>query len=282
MPELPEVETVRRDLEKAIVGATIADVWVSPRWASLAHTKFPGHRAFRQRVVGRRIERLERRGKYLIFRLDSGSLIFHLGMSGQLLVSPKSEIRNPKSEKHRHALFIFADGRALRFVDPRTFGELHAVSDLLELSALRSMGPEPFDETFTWRRLADVLRKKRVKIKAALLDQRVMAGMGNIYADEALFESGIHPERRCATLTNDEVRRLRRAVRAVLRRAIASRGTTLTDSRYRDAFGNAGGHRPKVYGRAGEPCVRCGATIERGVMGGRSFHYCPKCQPRPT
>jgi len=269
MPELPEVETVRRDLEKEIVGATITKVWVSPRWASLAHVKFPGHRAFRQRVVGRRIERLERRGKYLIFHLDNGYLIFHLGMSGQLLVNPKSEIpdssglapsrsRNLKSEKHRHALFTFADGRTLRFIDPRTFGELRAVSDLSELSGLRHMGPEPFDETFTWRQFADVLQKKQVKIKAALLDQRVMAGIGNIYADEALFESGVHPERLCATLTNDEARRLLRAVRSVLRRAIAGRGTTLTDSRYRDAFGKEGGHRPKVYGRTGEPCVRCG------------------------
>ena len=282
MPELPEVETVRRDLEKEIVGATIADVWVSPRWASLAHTKFPGHRAFRQRIVGRCIERLERRGKYLIFRLDSGYLIFHLGMSGQLLVIPKSEIRNPKSEKHRHALFIFADGRALRFVDPRTFGEMQAVMDLSEHEGLLQMGPEPLDDAFRWQQLAKKLQKKHVKIKAALLDQRVTAGVGNIYADEALFESSVHPERLCSTLTNDEVRRLLRAVRNVLRRAIASRGTTLTDSRYRDAFGKVGGHRPKVYGRTGEPCVRCGTAIERGVMGGRSFHYCPKCQPRPT
>ncbi|MCS6860504.1 MAG: bifunctional DNA-formamidopyrimidine glycosylase/DNA-(apurinic or apyrimidinic site) lyase [Abditibacteriales bacterium] len=271
MPELPEVETIRRDLEKALVGATIVKVWVSPRWARLAHVEFPGHRAFRRRVVGRRIERLERRGKYLIFCLDSGYLIFHLGMSGQLLI-------NPPSVKHRHALLTFADGRALCFVDPRTFGELRAVSDLSEVPGLRQMGPEPFDATLTWRQLADVLRKKRVKVKAALLDQRVMAGMGNIYADEALFESGVHPERRCTTLTDDEVRRLLRAVRHVLRHAIASRGTTLPDSRYRDAFGQAGGHRPKVYGRAGEPCVRCGATIRRGVMSGRSFHYCPQCQ----
>lgn len=280
MPELPEVETIRRDLEKEIIGATIARVWVSPRWARLAHTQFPGHRAFRQRLIGRRIERLERRGKYLLFCLDRGYLIVHLGMSGQLLMTPDAK-RKTQSAKHLHAVFTFTDGRALRFVDPRTFGELRAVSDLSESSGLRGIGPEPFDKTFVWRQLAEVLQRKQVKIKAALLDQRIIAGVGNIYADEALFEAGVHPERTCATLTDDEVRRLLRAVRQVLRRALASRGTTLTDSRYRDAFGKEGGHRPQVYGRAGEPCVRCGTAIERGVMGGRSFHYCPQCQPLP-
>jgi formamidopyrimidine-DNA glycosylase len=277
MPELPEVETIRRDLEKEVVGACVADVWVSPRWASLAHTQFPGHRAFRQRVVGRRIEQLQRRGKYLIFHLDSGCLVFHLGMSGQLLMTQNAE-RKTRNAKHLHALFTFTDGRALRFVDPRTFGELRAVSEASEIAGLRQMGPEPLDPKFTWRQLAQTLQKKQVKVKAALLDQRVIAGVGNIYADEALFESGIHPERLCATLTHDEARRLHRAVKAVLRRAVQSRGTTLTDSRYRDAFGKEGGHRPQVYGRAGEPCVRCGATIQRGVLSGRSFHFCPQCQ----
>lgn len=286
MPELPEVETIRCDLESQLRGAVIARVTVSRRWQESPHTRFHENRAFRQRVGGRAIAGIDRRGKYLLFRLspprsilptrggEADVLVVHLGMSGQLLLVG----RQARKEPHTHAVFTLADARELRFEDPRMFGRLWVTERAHVEERLGNLGPEPLASRFTWRSLAPPLAKRSTPIKSALLDPRVVAGVGNIYSDEALFEAHLHPRRACNSLSPDELRRLTRAIKVVLRRGVRRRGTTLSDSRYRDAFGAYGGNEPRAYGREGDPCVGCGAPIVRGVLGGRSYHFCPRCQ----
>ncbi len=275
MPELPEVETIRGDLDLQLRGARLESVTVSRRWKSLPHTRFHENRSFERRLRGTLVERVDRRSKYLLFQLQPpATLIVHLGMSGQLLLVERSAPR----ELHTHAVFRIDRGHELRFTDPRMFGRLWLVgADEVE-QKIGPLGPEPLSAAFTWRVLATKFAKKQAPVKAALLDMKVVAGVGNIYSDEALFEAGVHPLRACASLTPDELKQLAAHLKSVLRRAVKSRGTTLSDARYADVFGEYGGHVPKVYGRAGAPCLQCGTAVVRGVLGNRGYHFCPRCQ----
>jgi formamidopyrimidine-DNA glycosylase len=268
---LPEVETVVRDLRPRIVGRRIASVRVGKK--SLRNRWSPSWAA---KIQGRRIEVARRRGKWIVFDLTGDcSLVFHLGMTGRLTVHPTEERPAP----HTHLRFNVEKGEELRFNDIRRFGSatFYANAKALEKSFQRfRLGPEPFDlDVRYWR---DRLSATKRCIKAVLLDQTVVAGVGNIYADESLFEAKLHPARLASELDDDEANRLRKAVKTVLRRAIEQRGSSIRnyvggsglEGRYQDEF--------RVYGRSGEPCPSCQTSIKRIRLAGRSTHYCPECQ----
>ncbi|MDI7274375.1 MAG: DNA-formamidopyrimidine glycosylase, partial [Anaerolineae bacterium] len=268
VPELPEVETIVRDLRGLVLGQTIRGVEVY--WERSIAT--PDPEQFAARLVGQHIRGVDRRGKYIVVRLQRGDLLVHLRMTGQLLVASEGQER----ECRHLRVALLLDGRRLLFNDTRKLGRLAWVPDAE--AALASLGPEPLGDGFTVERLAAAAAKRRVAAKTLLLDQRVLAGVGNIYADEALFAAGVAPWRRACTLERDEVAALYAAIRAEMERAIRNRGTTLSD--YRDAAGREGEHREalRVYGRAGRPCPRCGAAIERTLICARSSYHCPRCQ----
>jgi formamidopyrimidine-DNA glycosylase len=235
------------------------------------------HAEFVARLVGRRVEGVRRHGKFLIVDLDEDALVGHLRMSGQLRVAS----RNDDVAKHTHVVVDLDDGSQLRFVDPRTFGELFV--DELDRDgrpqALRHLGPDALarssDQSFHQRLLGG---RTKANVKSALLDQTTIAGVGNIYADEALFAARLSPRRLAASVTLPEAAELRREIGRILRSAIRARGTTFDDFAYVDAYGRRGGFTPKVYGRAGKPCARCGTPIRRLVVGQRGTHVCPTCQ----
>ncbi len=263
MPELPEVETVRRMLAPLVTGRRLLEI---------EHDD-PARYATAEAAVGRRVLVLRRRGKYLIFTLEGGiELIVHLGMSGSLRISEGT---------HTRARLEFEEATVF-FNDPRRFGRLQAVptGDYRTLPTLARMGPEPLSRGFTARVFAARLARAARPLKPALLSQEPVAGLGNIYADEALWRARLHPARPANALAPSEVRRLHRAVRAVLRRAVDRGGSTLGDGAYTRPDGEPGYFQIEhaVYGRAGEACLRCGGTIERSVLGGRSTHFCPRCQ----
>lgn len=275
MPELPEVETVVRELRPALVGRRIVSVRVSKRALRRRWSKSWG-----RQLAGQRILEIRRRGKWIILHLaDGGRLLLHLGMTGQL------QVWNPEQRVQRHThLIIGLDdrGRQLRFRDVRRFGSATLFANeegLAEFFEQSGLGPEPFDvEPSYWRRrLAHTVRS----LKAVLLDQRVVAGVGNIYADEALFEARLHPARLAHDLRPAEAERLRRAVIVVLDRAIEKRGSTIRD--YVGGSGRRGEyqHEFRVYGRVEEPCPRCRVSITRIRLAGRATHFCPRCQPLP-
>ncbi len=272
MPELPEVETVVRDLRPWLVGRRFTSVWSG----CLALRK-PWKAAWKKRLVGRRIAALRRRGKWIVMELDDGGrLVVHLGMTGQLTIASTKE---PK-KAHTHLLFDLDEaGRQMRFRDVRRFGSatLFSSDEEVEASfAAAGLGPEPFglDPAYWRRRIASTSRC----VKAVLLDQSVVAGVGNIYADEALFEARLHPSRIASELGDETADRLRQAVASVLNRAIERRGSTIRD--YIGGSGLKGAFQKefRVYGCAGRPCFRCTALIERIRLAGRSTHFCPKCQ----
>ena len=275
MPELPEVETVRRDLEALVVGATVVDV-VAPGARTVRRTSAD---ALRAGLTGRRLVAAGRRGKYLLVTLDSGRwLLVHLRMSGQLLVAPSTS--SPVAP-HTHVRLALDDGRELRFVDPRTFGEV-AVVDPAALAAeapdVAALGPEPLEldvAGFDAR-----LRPRRRQLKALLTDQRVVAGIGNIYADEIAHAAGVRHSRPGSTLTRPEVARIHAAVHTILPAAIAARGSTLSDAQYVDLGGLGGGYQERhaVYGREGQPCARCGRPVVRITWAGRGTYFCRRCQ----
>lgn len=270
MPELPEVETVVRGLQ-GLVGRRITDVEV--RWERTVAV--PDVETFVRRLQGRRIEEIKRRGKWVVIRLDGGFfLLIHLRMSGRLVVGWGSGA----DDRHLRVVLVLDDGSRLFFSDPRKFGRMALVEDPEHL--LGDLGLEPLDEGFTVERLRDRLAGRRARLKSLLLDQRVVAGLGNIYADEVLWRARLHPLRRADRLTEEEVARLHRAIRDVLREAIAGRGTTLRDGRYVGADGRPGGFAPRlaVYRRTAQPCPRCGTPIQRIRVGGRGTHFCPRCQ----
>lgn len=279
MPELPEVETIRRDLEREAVGKRIKTVEVHGTRTIRRHkTKKP----FVERVTGRKITAVERKGKYLLLRLDSGDvLVVHLGMSGQLLSAKNA--KTPPPLKHTHVVLSYATGGQLRFIDPRTFGEVFVTTpDELETQVpeLAHLGFDALEEVMSWVDFAQMLRAKRAKLKPLLMDQKVIAGLGNIYSDEVLFEAGLRHDRTSDTLTAQEVRRLYRALMDVLGEAIKHRGSSLADEQYRDLFGEVGGFQSfhQVYDREGRPCVRCRSPIVREKAGGRSTFFCAQCQ----
>lgn len=286
MPELPEVETIRRTLAPLLIGRRVEGVTVrSPHClagpAAPAAGPAEGPAAWAEFLKGRTFAGLERRGKYLIARLDRGLLVVHLRMTGRLVYYGDGA---PEPDRHTHVIISLEGGGELRFWDQRKFGRLYlypdggaAEGDAAGSAGMVRLGPEPLADGFTPERLAAALAGRRARIKALLLDQRVVAGLGNIYADEALFLAGVHPDREAGSLSAEEVRRLWEAIRAVLAAAIAHRGTTFSD--YRDGLGAAGEFAPllNVYRREGQPCRRCGATIVR-LRGGRSTRLCPGCQ----
>ncbi len=273
MPELPEVETIRRDLLPHVVGRTITGVRVAPG----AERVIRGDVAFARRLAGRRIDDLLRRGKYLLLRLDSKGrplfLAVHLRMTGSLLYRRSGD----PPDAYVRAVIALDDGSELRYADLRKLGRLWLADSPEE--ATGRLGPEPLDASFTAAKLRDTLSGRRAPIKAVLLDQRAIAGIGNIYADEALFAARIHPRRLAAGLSDAEVTRLHRAVRRVLNDALGNRGSSFRD--YVDAAGREGRHqlRVKVFRRTGQPCYVCRTEIARIKVGGRSTHFCPHCQP---
>jgi formamidopyrimidine-DNA glycosylase len=275
MPELPEVETIRRDLEARIVGRKIRAVHFAPDTGKpVPVLKGIDEASFREGVVGAGIEGVERRGKYLALRLDTGALlVVHLRMTGALLHRPA--VAAP--DRFLRATLVFDDGTELRFTDVRKFGGLWLADDYHDVTAAR-LGPEPLSEGFTVQTLTDALAGRKAPVKAIILDQRRIAGIGNIYADEACFAASIDPRRLGASITDAEAEALHAGVRQVLLFAVESRGASFRD--YQDADGKSGNMQMfvKVFRRTGKPCYTCGTVIERVKVGGRSTHFCPKCQ----
>jgi formamidopyrimidine-DNA glycosylase len=276
MPELPEVETVVRDLRPHLLGRRLTTVEVGPQGL-----RRPWSAEWVPLLAGRRVEEVKRRGKWIVVVLkDDVHLVVHLGMTGQLTVRPATE---PRAD-HTHVVFTLDDGREhLRFRDIRRFGSVSVFEDAESVGSFfteSGLGPEPWElKPSQWRAL--FARTDR-SVKAVLLDQTGVAGVGNIYADESLYEARLHPGRIARTLDVTEARRLGRAVVKVLDRAINKRGSSIRD--YVGGSGLRGEYQEefRVYGRTGEPCRRCGTPIARIRMAGRSSHYCPRCQLAPT
>jgi len=303
MPELPEVETIARGLAKRVVGDVIESVWLGSKPEPLKSSA----QEIATTLEGARIKGVRRVGKHIVFDLERpptsaktrtsksarrtsrkkspdnrqvraktpaepveiANWIVHLGMTGQLLVSP------PHAElpKHTHAIAKLASGRELRFVDPRRFGRLSVVRSQ---NGFETAGVEPLDVSFD--AFVPLFRKRKLPMKSALLNQKLLRGVGNIYADESLFRAGIRPRRRAATLTREKLGLLYKSVQQVLQEAIAAGGSSISD--YVGAEGEPGFFQMqhRVYGREGEPCLNCGTAIKRIVIAGRSSHYCPHCQ----
>ncbi|HEX2035091.1 MAG TPA: bifunctional DNA-formamidopyrimidine glycosylase/DNA-(apurinic or apyrimidinic site) lyase [Chloroflexota bacterium] len=276
MPELPEVETVRGDLEAHLVGRTFTGAEVL--WERSVDR--PPAELFPAALAGHRVEAIERRGKFLVLRLDGGaSLIVHLRMTGQLRWREHGAPR----ERHLRVVLYLDDGHELHFDDQRKFGRMYLVPDEAgRLEVLSRLGPEPLLQDFSREALQGRLRGRRARLKSLLMDQQFLAGLGNIYVDEALFHARLHPMRRSDTLTEEEITRLHEGITEALRQGIANRGTTLAD--YRDVWGTAGLNQEAlfVFRREGQPCPRCGTPIEKINVGGRGTHFCPSCQPSPV
>lgn len=270
MPELPEVETSVRALRQPLLGDTFTGARVYwPR-----HIDRPDPASFQERIVGLRVEEMGRRGKYMVFSLSHGeTLIVHLRMTGHLSVVP----RDAPVRDHTHTILALASGNELRFRDTRKFGRLYLVRDPAEV--LDKLGPEPLDPTFTPDVLASRLERRSMRMKSLLLDQSFIAGVGNIYADEALFHARIHPRRPANTLDEADIVALHAAIQEVLREGIAREGASI--DRYRKPDGSRGDmqNAVAVFRRTGDPCPRCDTPIRRIVLGGRSTHFCPVCQP---
>ena len=280
MPELPEVETIRRELEKEVLGKRVRSVAVADHARVIRrHGSAP---EFIAKLERRKVMGVERRGKYLLLWLDSSLvLVVHLGMSGQLLWAKSAK---EPTGKHTHVVVSFMPGGGeLRFVDPRTFGELFiTVGDQLEreIPELAHLGFDPLDQVMSWPRFRELLVDHKTKLKPLLMDQRFIAGIGNIYSDEILFAAGLRWDRTPDSLTPQEVRRLYRAMVETLWDAIRHRGSSLADEQYRDLFGEVGEFQSQhnVYDREGQPCRRCRTPIVRIKVAGRSSFICPRCQ----
>jgi formamidopyrimidine-DNA glycosylase len=279
MPELPEVETVARGLAATIPGRRILAV----RFGKTDFIDDPV--ALEQHLPGRRIESVERYGKFMLLRLsprnenggptiaeEPSALLVHLGMTGHLAPQAPAE----PHEKHTHVFFALDDGRELRYTDPRRFGRMAYLAGQALRDELMRFGAEPLE--IDAAEFADRIRSRRARIKALLLDQTVLRGVGNIYADESLWRAGIHPARLGSSLTIEEAQRLRRALQDVLRHAIRMRGSSI--SNFLDTDGEPGEYqqRHRAYGREGKHCYRCRAPIRRIIVAGRSSHFCPQCQ----
>ncbi|MBF7083925.1 bifunctional DNA-formamidopyrimidine glycosylase/DNA-(apurinic or apyrimidinic site) lyase [Desulfallas sp. Bu1-1] len=273
MPELPEVETIKKTLEKKIAGLTISGVDVNlPKVI-----RSPSPDEFITEVTGKKIIRLRRRGKYLLIFLSGDKLlVVHLRMTGRLVYTDAKE----PPPRHTHVIFRLSNGNELRFTDMRQFGtiQLSSTKDLNKVKGLKDLGPEPLEREFSRDFLRRELKRKRTRIKPLLLDQTFVAGLGNIYVDEALHRARLHPERLACTLSPREIANLYHAIVEVLQEGIENRGTSMRD--YVDGDGRAGSYQEllQVYNREGEKCRRCGSTIERIKVGGRSSYYCPACQ----
>jgi formamidopyrimidine-DNA glycosylase len=279
MPELPEVETVARGLQREIVGRKILGV-------TLGKTDFIDDPAAVERELpGRTILRVERYGKFLLLRLspgevnqnggEEGSLLVHLGMTGTLMPRVVSE---PQA-KHTHVAMLLDDGRELRYIDPRRFGRMAYLAGETLRAELQRFGADPLEAGL--KEFTERIRERRTRIKALLLDQKVLRGVGNIYADESLWKAKIHPARLGTGLRSEQVEELYAVLQAILRKAIVLRGSSISD--FLDAEGLPGEYQRhhRVYAREGKPCPRCKTPIRRVIVAGRSSYFCPKCQPAP-
>ncbi|HEX6541423.1 MAG TPA: DNA-formamidopyrimidine glycosylase [Ktedonobacterales bacterium] len=273
MPELPEVEYVARQLREALVGARFARVEVL--WPRSVSRISPEDLA--ARLMGRRVLAVGRRAKYLVITLDNGeSLVIHRRMSGNLRLA-----RADEDAPYTRVVLTLSNGRRLLFTDPRKFGRITVVAPRELPELFDRLGPEPLDAEFTPDVLAERLARRTRSIKALLLDQSVVAGLGNIYADEALFRAGIHPLRPAATLTSEEITALHAGIQGALRMGIEHGGTTF--GRHRGLYDEPGSNleHVQVYQRTGQPCPHCGTPIARIRVAQRSAHFCPRCQPAP-
>lgn len=276
MPELPEVETIRRDLEKEVVGRKIKTVEVH---GLRSIRRYANKKQFTSRLEDHKIDRVRRLGKNLMLSLGDDELVVHLGMSGQLL---RAAVKDP-TVKHTHVVITFTQGGQLRYVDPRTFGELYVVNKETmaeEAPELVELGFDPIESGLSWDTFGARLVARRAKLKNILMDQKFVAGIGNIYSDEILWNAGLRPDRSSETVSTQEVRRLYRAMGEVLQEAIKLRGSSLADEQYRDLFGNVGRYQNehRVYAREGERCRRCRHTVTRIKWSGRSAFFCDGCQ----
>ena len=270
MPELPEVETIARELRPHVEGRTILDAHVD--WARIIARPEEDVERFCAGVRGRRITCVWRRAKFVVMDLDDGRhIVVHLRMSGRLVLSPNG------LPQHLRVLFELSGNGQLFFYCQRKFGRVWLVDDLD--GVLGELGPEPLSEAFTVERFQDMMAPRRGMIKPLLLNQRFLAGLGNIYVDESLFLAGLHPRRTADTLSPQDVERLHGAIRHVLSHALVHHGTSF-DGIFVRPQGEQGRQQEGlcVYGQVGEPCVRCGTPIERDVVGGRGTHFCPRCQ----
>jgi formamidopyrimidine-DNA glycosylase len=276
VPELPEVETVRRGLEPLVVGLRVVAAGSHPTARFTAATD----------AVDQRIEAVGRRGKYLVLALsDDRRMVVHLGMTGQLRVDPRpgdgtaGTTDDPRADPYDRAWWTLDDGGRLALRDVRRFGRVAVVGDdLSSLPTFAALGPEPFDPAFTPVTLHAALRRSRARVKTQLLGQRAVAGVGNIYADEALWRARVHPGAR--TVSRPAAARLHAAIVAVLAEAIDHGGTTLRDYRTVEGRSGTNQHRLACYGRSGSPCLRCGTALRRSVLDGRGTTHCPRCQRR--
>jgi formamidopyrimidine-DNA glycosylase len=284
MPELPEVETVARGLRLSILGRRIMSV-------TLGKTDFiDDPAALEQHLPGRQIEAVERYGKFMLLRLSSlqaagsvsengaaapASLLVHLGMTGQLAPSPAAQ----PHAKHTHVFMLLDDGRELRYTDPRRFGRMAYLTKASLAEELTAFGADPLEVSA--EEFAERIGSRNARIKALLLDQSVLRGVGNIYADESLWRAKIHPARVGARLNKKELATLRKVLQDILQKAIVLRGSSISD--FLDANGEPGEYQQhhRAYGREGKPCYRCRTKIRRVIVAGRSSHFCPKCQPAP-
>ena len=276
MPELPEVECVRRQLAPHLEGRRFERVVVSdPRLTRPADPL-----AVARSLEGERVEALDRRGKYLIVRFESGrALLIHLRMTGSLRHARRGELVD---HPHRRAVVTLDDGSDVAYRDIRRFGTWALLERGEEAAYLAArVGAEPLARSFTAVRLGDRLANRRAPVKAAILDQRTVAGVGNIYADEALWYARVHPLREARSLSDGEVAALHRGIRRALERGIERQGATLRDYRLPDGTDGGMQHEFRVYGRGGEPCDRCGTPIEKTRVAGRGTWYCPQCQRSP-
>lgn len=275
MPEMPEVEIIRQALAGQVTGKTVQRIDVRlPRLI-----KWPSSEAFQQSVVGRTITSLERRGKYLIFHLDEEVLlVVHLRMTGRLIYV----VPGMPHDKYTRVVFTFTDGHSLLYADTRTLGTLYLITpeELCRIGGLNAMGPEPLSPEFTREYLHSIAANYRGTIKGLLLNQKFIGGMGNIYVDESLYLSGIHPARSGNSLSGEEIDRLYTRINQVILEGIQHGGTTVRD--YRNSNGQSGGHQHHlhVYGRKNQACRLCGCLIEKTEVAGRGTHYCPICQPQ--
>src|SRR4051812_37220673 len=276
MPELPEVETIRRGLDREVVGKRVKTVQVSGTRTVRRQTK----KQFITRLEGAKITGVDRRGKYLVLKLDTGELlVIHLRMSGQLLRAQARE----KAPKHTHVVITFTQGGLLRFVDPRTFGEMFVTKyDELDeqVEELAHLGIDPLETAMSWELFGHLLAERHARLKNLLMDQKFMAGIGNVYSDEILFTAGLRWDRMSDSLSQQEIRRLYRAISETLQDAVKHRGSSLADEQYVDLFGQPGEYQQyhQVYDREGLACQRCRRPVHRARFSNRSTFYCEACQ----
>lgn len=271
MPELPEVETVVRGLSEPLIGRRVEGMWLD--WAPTIHCPAPDE--FAARLEGQRVRALGRRGKYILIALEHDTLVIHLKMSGRLYVTDADE--EHEADRWVHVRFDLDGGRQLRFSDLRKFGRVYLTDDVDSL--LSHLGPEPFSEDFTLERFRDGMRGRKRAIKSLLMAQEFIAGVGNIYADEALFRAGIHPATRVDLLTEADTERLHQTIREALLAGIEHEGASIGWYRKPDGEKGSSQNHFYVYGRTNLPCRHCGTAINKIRVAQRGTHFCPQCQP---